>query len=158
MKLEERFWSKVNRRGPEECWEWKAYRNPNGYGQFRIGPRSGGKVFLAHRVSYAMAAGVAPESISLHVCHRCDNPACVNPGHLFLGTAADNIHDMMVKGRYGKREWARGVAHPMAKLTVEQVRAIRGSSGDQRETARMFGCSQGTVHLIRAGKIWRHVS
>ncbi len=162
--LEERFWAKVNKDGPivrEElgpCWEWTVTLSSTGYGQIRIGPRIGGRLFLAHRVAYALEHGMAPSDIALHVCHRCDNPKCVRPSHLFLGTAADNMADMVAKGRYSDRPRLRGEAHPMARLTEDKVRAIRNSTGDQREAAKAFGCSQGTVHLIRKGKIWRHVS
>lgn len=152
-----RFWSKVDKRGPDECWEWQAYRRRLGYGEFRIGPRVGGRAHLAHRVAWELTRGPIPDG--MQACHRCDNPPCVNPAHLFLGTANDNIQDMIRKGR--KRlpdKPARGSGHGMAKLTEQQVYEIRHSEGDQRECARRYGVSQGTVHLIRAGKIWRHVA
>lgn len=93
--MEERFWPKVAKRGPDECWEWTASRTPQGYG--KIGRRKGESPAIASRVSWEMHNGPIPDG--LHVLHRCDNPPCVNPAHLFLGTNADNQRDMRAKGR-----------------------------------------------------------
>lgn len=91
--LADRFWEKVDRSG--DCWTWTAYRNPAGYGEINLGGRLG--AVLAHRVAYELTFDVAPGD--LHVLHRCDNPACVRPDHLFLGTHIDNMRDMTAKGR-----------------------------------------------------------
>lgn len=91
----ERFWSKVNKTGG--CWEWTAAANVKGYGRFMFE----GRVQYAHRLSYAFAFGGISEG--LLVCHRCDNPKCVNPAHLFLGTNMDNIQDCCAKGRHHKQ-------------------------------------------------------
>src|SRR4029077_19707477 len=95
MMLDDRFWTKVRRGNDGECWEWTAYKSPKGYGRFQVGGIVGPR--FAHRLSYEAHIGRIPEG--LFVLHRCDNPACVNPDHLWLGSKADNNRDMTDKGR-----------------------------------------------------------
>lgn len=95
--LRVRFWNKVTPRGEQECWEWKGALNRTGYGMIRRGGRRAGPI-LAHRASYELNCGPIPKGIS--VCHKCDNPPCVNPAHLFLGTHIANMWDSIRKGRF----------------------------------------------------------
>lgn len=92
--LSHRFWSKVDKSG--ECWLWKSSRGPKGYGQFTV--KRGSNPVLTHRLAWELTSG--PIEGGLFVLHRCDNPPCCNPEHLFLGTNADNVRDMMSKGRH----------------------------------------------------------
>lgn len=93
--VEERFWSKVKMGEPDECWEWQAYFRGGGYGGFQWL----GKPWKSHRVAWILTNGEVPDG--LWVLHTCDNPACCNPAHLWLGTRSDNVRDMCAKGRGG---------------------------------------------------------
>ena len=139
----ERFLSHVDQRGADECWPWKAYTMPNGYGQFRYP----GRHELAHRVAYRIFVGALDSA--LDVMHRCDNRSCVNPHHLSQGTRTENMRDAKRKGRH-----AFGERHGSARLSASDVAAIRASNELQRELAARFGITQGTVSSIRAGKRW----
>ena len=146
--LAERFWEKVDVRGPDECWPWMASANEHGYGQ--IIDDCHGPMLKAHRVCWTLCFGPIPEG--LHALHSCDNPPCNNPRCLFLGTQADNMADMATKGR------ARG-GPPLgiqnnAKLTRAQADEIRCATGLQREIAARFGICQAQVSHIKSGKSW----
>ncbi len=103
--IEERFWPKVDQRGPDECWPWMAYIAPDGYGRIGEGGKYGRKLG-AHRVSLELALG-RPLREGMDSCHTCDNRLCVNPAHLFEGTRDANVQDMMSKGRH----WAQKRTH-----------------------------------------------
>ena len=128
------------------CWEWTAARFQAGYGALR----HNGRTVYAHRLSYELHKGPIPAG--LNVCHECDNRACVNPKHLFLGTDADNVADKVAKGRQ-----QRGETSPMSKLTTEDVLAIRAATSPQWEIAKAFGISQQQVSSIKTRRRWRHV-
>lgn len=110
--LEQRFWRKVGK--TDDCWYWIAAKSPKGYGNLW----NGNRVEHAHRVAYKLFIGPIPDG--LFVCHTCDEPSCVNPAHLFLGTNEDNQRDASRKGRT-----AAGTKHPNSKLTSEQVIEMR---------------------------------
>jgi hypothetical protein len=158
--IAERFWEKVDRRGDDECWLWLGTIDPNGYG--RLGRGHNEASDLAHRVAWKVAHGAIPDGPGHHgicVLHRCDNPTCVNPSHLFLGTIADNVADMIAKGRANYNP-LRGSANPNAKLTEAAVREIR-QRYDQGERpqglARAFGVTGPVISNIVARRAWRHV-
>ena len=157
----ERFWSKVNKHGPVPahrpelgpCWVWTEHHAEAGYGQFCL---RRGEFRLAHSVSYALTNGPVPPR--MHVCHHCDNPPCVRPDHLFLGTAADNAQDCVDKGRARR---ARGIETASARLDEDAVRAIRATQpyhGRNEDLARDFGVSGTTIRRVILGKTWRHVA
>lgn len=130
------------------CWIWTAGRNTNGYGQFYDGHRR----WIASRFAWGIYHGDIPKG--LLVCHRCDNPLCVNPAHLFLGTAKDNADDCVKKGRsYG----LVGAAQNGAKLTDEKVILIRSSLERASVLAALFGVRRSTIYKIRSGETWAHL-
>lgn len=145
-----RFWSHVNRAEAEACWSYCGYVSDRGYGVF--GYTSGGRSVRvrAHRLAWELSRGEIPDGLS--VLHRCDNPRCVNPSHLFLGSQKDNMHDAVRKGR--KRAWG------LQKLNAEQVHEIRRRCrrGErQRDVGRAFGVARNTVSQIVNRKTWAHL-
>lgn len=142
---EERFWVLVNK--TESCWVWKGTSTKGGYGQFSVPDRAKGRnvLRLAHRISYEMANGPIPSG--LDALHTCDNPPCVRPDHLFLGTDSDNQRDAVRKGRHvGSR-----------KLTADEVRTVRQSRATALTLATRFGVTRATIYDIRSRKTWRHI-
>lgn len=146
----ERLLPKVNTQNPSDCWEWGGARDRRGYGRLNIL----GKTALAHRISWEAFRGPIPDG--LHVCHSCDNPPCINPAHLFLGTDRDNIRDAAAKNRLAPSR-ARGEMHRKARLTEEDVRAIRGSAESNGQLAERYKVSKGAIKGVRTRKNWRHV-
>lgn len=155
---EERFWRNVDRRGDDECWH---YGNYSHYGRIRLGG-AGSKCIAAHRFSYLLAYGHCPDT--LVVMHKCDNPKCVNPRHLLLGTPADNVADMMRKRREGGTfqpghdpRRRIGEAHPVSKLTASDVLAIRADDRSHKDVAADYGVSPKLILNIKTRKAWKHV-
>lgn len=150
----ERFLDKVIKgNNPNDCWIWTACK-AHGYGLFSYGQVNGKyKHVSAHRFSYEMHIGKI--SNGLYVCHRCDNPACVRPDHLFLGTQTDNLRDASEKGRV-----ASGANSRFAKLTVEKVLEIRArhhAGETQAELGRAFHVTKENIGQIVRGRTWRNV-
>lgn len=132
------------------CWTWKGYKRPNGYGEAYFGTKPNRERILAHRLAYEVEYGDAGDKV---VCHSCDNPSCVNPRHLFLGTIAENTAD-----RQAKQRQARGEGHAFAKVTEDQVRAIRADPRTNRAIAKDYGVFETTISGIKNRKTWKHVA
>jgi hypothetical protein len=130
------------------CWIWVAGKNKHGYGQFYDGESR----HRSHRYSYETYVG--PISDSLCVCHRCDNPSCVNPDHLFLATNAENTKDRSQKGRTTRQF---GEENKQSKLVVEDILKIRKMAGSNSEIAEVFSISPSNVSYIKNRKSWAHV-
>lgn len=142
----------------EDCIEWQGGRSPKGYGNASFK----GRPCRAHRLAYCQANGLSLDDIKGKlVRHTCDNPPCVNPKHLLLGTNTDNYQDAIDRSRRSTRQvFAVGHNHPKAKLAVHDVHVIRSLlwSGSSASTvARIFGVGVTTVRAIRDGVTWRHV-
>lgn len=136
------------------CWEWKGSRHVRGgYGQIS-GTRATGPL-KAHRVAYEISFGEVPEGMM--VCHRCDNPPCVNPDHLFAGSGLDNIQDCWNKGR-GKHMVMAGEACPASKLTWASVHEIRDSTDSLSALAARYGVSKQAISKVKKGQTWKKKS
>jgi hypothetical protein len=140
-----RFWDKVDK--TSDCWNWFAALDGRGYGKIKIASYV---LKQAHRLSWEIHNGEIPAG--LNVCHHCDNPRCVRPDHLFLGTTRDNHDDCSNKGRR-----AKGAMLPHSKLTEDAVKKIRQSASSYRELAAVYGVSKGTVWDAKTGRTWKQV-
>jgi hypothetical protein len=143
------------------CWEWTGWVDKDGYGRIKVS----GRKIRAHRLSWELHFGPIPKTddpMGNFVLHRCDNPTCVNPSHLFLGSHMDNLRDMMSKGRS-----ARGEKGCKAKLTAAQVLEIRSRYGtrerykhgpvSQYDLAAEYGVTQAAINSVILRKTWRHI-
>lgn len=146
-----RFWIKVAVRGANECWLWQAYIDQEGYGRFSFD----GKRRFAHRAAWILTFGPLPNEA--RVLHKCDNPTCVNPAHLFIGTHQDNMNDRSAKGRT-----ASGERNGRAKLTWEIVNQIRAAHKPWKvgitKLAAQFGVSKWVVQDILRKRTWREAA
>lgn len=150
LSAEERFFFQVKK--TKTCWFWTAATDKNGYGVFR-GQVGGVVLTKAHRFSYSIHTGeLIPKGMV--ICHKCDNPSCVNPEHLFLGTHADNMRDKIAKGR---ARVPKGQDSVHAKLTEAQARSILLDPRPYRDIARDYGIAYSTVGSIKQRESWEHV-
>ena len=150
-RVAKRFWAKADCSDPDSCWEWQRAKGPCGYGEFKIA----GKSATASRVAYELAHGPIPKGMC--VCHTCDNPACVNPGHLYLGSPAINARDRAVHGR---QQHLKGTLNPHAKLTeaqIPEIRAARASGESTVSLARKYGVCQSVISAVVCRKTWTHI-
>lgn len=156
FRVLQRFMSKILVNPVTDCWEWTAYRQKQGYGCFSYH----GIQRLAHRASWELHFGRIPSGKD--ILHKCDNPPCVNPSHLFIGDDFINQQDRVAKGRHKGVAWdQRGEANKCAKLTDETVFAIRakytGKRGEQRIFSKRYGVCQSLISQIVNRKIWTHI-
>ena len=142
----DRFWSKIKLGALDDCWEWTAGKR-NGYGRFWMN----GKMVSAHRAMLQFVGREIPDG--MHVCHHCDNPSCVNPVHLFVGSPADNTQDMIHKKRIDRR----GERNNLAKLCNEDILLIRSLNQPAKSIAKFFDMSKSSIERIRSRKTWSHV-
>lgn len=147
---EQRFWERVVRGPKGVCWNWLGNKDQDGYGRLWTGKRT----TPAHRFSWQIRYGSIPNGFQ--VLHKCDNPSCVNPHHLFLGTPRENIDDMLAKGRSLK-----GEKHSLAKLTesqaIEVLRWRPGCGEKLKDVAKRLRVSLSAIELIRSGRNWSHL-
>jgi hypothetical protein len=150
-----RFWSKVDVRGPNECWPWKGAKHSKekraAYGSFRLNRVT----VTAHQIAAFLSKG-NPEPSTPCTLHTCDNPPCCNGNHLFYGTQLDNIKDATRKKRMPGS--GRGIQNTNAKLTAHQVREIRSSPLPQRKLARMYGLAAPNICMVKTGKSYKDVN
>lgn len=147
---DKRLWPRVNRGSPSECWEWTGARTKAGYGLLTIRYKN----YLAHRLAWELH-GQTKIPDGVFICHHCDNPACCNPSHLFLGSQADNIRDAAKKGRMPK-----GEKHISTGLTEDDVRQIRYfgyTDMTKKAIGERFGISRQAVTDILLKRTWSHV-
>ena len=148
MSLSREFWDRVDKTG--DCWEWTAGKHSKGYGV----AWNGDKVELAHRIVYRSEIGEIDEGMC--VCHKCDNPGCVNPQHLFLGTNDDNMRDRDRKGRV-----AHGDTHYKSRLSSKdavQIKSRLQTGERQRDIAMDFGVCRATISAISTGRTWKRAN
>lgn len=151
-----RFWAKVNKKGPDECWGWmgalaKGTKEAPQYGQFSVR----GKVYLAHRWIYEQTRGVSLGA--LDACHTCDNRNCVNPSHLFAGTRSENMVDCVKKGRIGGVGVARLSANDVQEIRALYKKHSKQEAGNSRELGRRFNICPATVRQIANRTSRKHV-
>jgi len=154
--LKERFFRNVKIGNPNECWEWPLSKDGDGYGRIFIK----GKKYRAHRLTWMVFQGPIPQGF--HVCHHCDNPPCVNPHHLFIGTNYDNLMDSVRKGRHRiPNNPTFGSNHGLTTLTENQVLQIReeyrGGQITQLSLAKKYNVGRSTIGRIVNREYWTHI-
>lgn len=152
MTAQEVYWSHVLIVHEDGCWGWRGSRTNSGRGYGAIKAQQ--KKYMAHRVAYEIFNGPIPDN--LWVLHKCDNPICSNPDHLWLGTCADNVGDMLQKGRHSPNG-LRGSEIGSSKLTEDQIPLIRADARPCSWIAKEYGVTGNMISQIKRRKAWRHV-
>lgn len=149
----ERFLSKVDKSSC--CWLWKAHKTPTGYGRFMM---KGIKNLTAHRASYMLFVGSIPTGML--VCHSCDNPSCVNPEHLWLGSCADNVRDRDQKGRFnnGNQKGERNQASKISDADASNIKRLQREGLRVCDVVQETNISRGIVQSIFLGNTWKHIN
>lgn len=150
-KFKEHFEARLMRNSETGCLEWTGGKLRAGYGRVRVGEKS----HLAHRVAFALANGPIPSEQC--VCHRCDNPSCCNPDHLFLGSQSENVTDMWKKGRAYDRTGSKNSSAKLTEDDVREIRRLKAEGAVQADLAKRFGVSTVAISLIVLRKKWVHV-
>jgi hypothetical protein len=153
--MEELFWRKVKKGCINDCWEWQGVKNILGYG-FIVYRKEKKIKIQAHRASWIIHKGVIKNG--LLVCHHCDNPSCVNPSHLFLGTTQDNMTDKVRKGRASSLHGEKNPSHKLSIFEVVQIRNKYSNNYEQKQLAIDYGVTLATICNIVNNKTWRRVA
>ena len=145
-RIQDKFWDRVEVASPESCWNWRGYLSPRGYGRIR----HKGRYYGAHRLALALD-GRIPEPHHL-ACHKCDNPACCKPEHLYRGSPLDNVRDQFERGRNPSRA---GCGNGRVRLTEKQVQEIRNSPLGYKRLRKAYGVGRTTIRDIKNHKTWK---
>jgi len=155
QKTIDRFWSKVDIKDKDECWNWNAAMRPNGYGQFSVNKYP----HKSHRISYILTYGEIPDGKV--ICHNCANRRCVNPFHLRADTQKENIREARRLGAYQNIKQVKGTECPSSKLSekdVIEIKKLLSTKISQWDIARLFNVRQCTISDIKLNKTWKHLN
>lgn len=145
--LDEKFWEKVDKKSESECWVWLGAITDDGYGSFWSK--------LSHRVAWELTYGPIPKG--KYICHHCDNPSCVNPSHLFLGTQLDNMQDMVYKGRSYDHSGENNPKVKLSELDVLEIRRLSSLGVSAYKLSKMFLVSATNIHAIIKRQTWKQI-
>lgn len=145
-----RFWALADKPSWDDCWRWNGEKRRRGYGKFYFQS----KAWVASRLAYILYHGRHPSHL---VCHRCDNPGCINPLHLFDGTTQDNAIDMVSKGRNVKVRGVSGKRSPLTEDSVREIKRLSATGINNAELGRRFGVHRSTIRVIVTGCYWKDI-
>jgi len=149
--FQDRFWKKVDKRGPNDCWNWTAVKHERGYGHMEIQNKN----YKTHRLSWEFINGKIPDGLCC--LHKCDNTSCCNPAHLFLGTQRDNMRDMVQKGRNNPRIGTENGNSKLSEQNVLEIRKLHHEGMKNKRISIMYKVSETTICHVVNRKTWKHV-